>query len=215
MTTGEEARPPRRKKSLRRRMIVSLTGLALLPLLIALTSLFFVVRNDIGENQGQSLVRDAVQLTEKLRAELRRYPQTPVGQEVPTELQKFLELSREGNQKEVVLFTTDGHRLAGNPGIPVPPTTEGETAWITFEAGGESYFAGIAKVGLSGDNAPRNWNLAIVQPSAQVYRHLHSVSSQAAFFMIAFVILVATLAWWMANQYMRPILEIRDRKSVV
>lgn len=215
MTTGEEPRPPRRKKSLRRRMIFSLTGLALLPLLIALTSLFFVVRNDIGENQGLSLVREAVQLTGKLRAELRRYPQTPVGQEVPAELQKFLESSREETGSGFVLFTADGHRLAGSPGMPVPPATEGETAWITFEAGGKGYFAGIAKVGLSGDNAPRNWNLAIVQPAAQVYGHLHSISSQAAFFMIAFVILIATLAWWMANQYMRPILEIRHGAEIV
>jgi len=215
MTTEEGARPPRRKKSLRRRMIVSLTGLALLPLLIALTSLFFVVRNDIGENQGQSLVLEAVQLTEKLRTELRRYPQASVGQELPAELHDFLKSSQIGSQRGVVLFTTAGHRLAGNPETPIPPAFEGDTAWITFEAGGEGYFAGMAKVGFSGDNAPRNWNIAIVQPAAQVYGHLHSLSSQAAFFMIAFVILVATLAWWMANQYMRPILEIRQGAEIV
>lgn len=215
MTTGEEARPRRRKKSLRRRMIVSLTGLALIPLLAALTSLFFVVRNDIGENQGHKLVQEAIQLAEKLRPELGRYPQDPVGQELPAELHKFLESSREGSQKGFVLFTTDGRRLAGSSQIPVPPATEGESAWITFEAGGQSYFAGMAKVGLSGDKNGRNWNIAIVQPAAQVYENLHSVSSQAAFFMIGFVILVATLAWWMTNQYMRPILEIRRGAEIV
>lgn len=215
MTTGEEARPPRRKKSLRRRMIVSLTGLALIPLLAALTSLFFVVRNDIGENQGHKLAQEAIQLAEKLRPELGRYPQSPVGQELPAELQKFIESSREGSRKGVVLFTTDGRRLAGSPETPVPPATDEDTAWITFEAAGQSYFAGIAKVGLSGDKTPRNWNIAIVQPAAQVYGQLHSLSSQAAFFMIAFVIIVATLAWWMANQYMRPILEIRHGAEIV
>jgi len=215
MTTGEEPRPPRRKKSLRRRMIVSLTGLALLPLLTALTSLFFMVRNDIRDNQGQSLVREAVQLTEKLRIELRRYHQPPAGEELPAELHKFLESSREGKRTGVVLFTTAGHRLAGSPEIPLPPATEGESDWITFEAGGEEYFAGIAAIRLPGETHTPDWNLAIVQPSAQVYRQLYSLSSQAAFFMIAFVILVATLAWWMANQYMRPILEIRHGAEIV
>lgn len=215
MTSGESTRPPRRKKSLRRRMIVSFTGLALLPLLTALTSLFFMVRNDISENQGQNLIQEAVLLTEKLQVELRRHPQALAGQAVPAELQQFLKSTQEGTRKGVVLFTTDGLRLAGNPEIPVPPAAEGDTSWMTFESGGEGYFAGIVAVKLPEEKTPHKWNIAVVQPAEQVYRQLHSVSSQAAFFMVGFFIFVAILAWWMADQYMRPIREIRHGAEIV
>lgn len=215
MTAEAEARPPRQKKSLRRRMIVSLTGLALLPLLTALTSLFLVVRNDIGTAQGQNLVREAVQLTEKLQGELRRYPRIVAMQEIPSELRPLLEPSLGKDGRGIVLFTTDGRQLAGTPGIPVPPAIEEETGWIIFESGGARYFAGMSTVRLPVDKAPSNWHIAIVQPASQVYEHLNSVSSQAAFFIFAFVILVATFAWWMADQYMRPIREIRHGAEIV
>jgi len=196
-------------------MIVSLTGLALLPLLTALTSLFFVVRNDIDAVQGQTLVQEAIQLTEKLRAELLRDPQIAAEQELPAGLHAFIQSSGGKEQRGVVLFTTAGRRLAGNPETPVPPVMEGETGWTIFESGGELYFAGMSAVKQPGDKLPRNWNIAIVQPASQVYKHFHSVSSQAAFFMIGFVILVAILAWWMADQYMRPIREIRHGAEIV
>jgi DNA polymerase III subunit epsilon len=215
MTADQEARPRRWKKSLRRRMIVSLTGLALLPLLTALTVLFFVVRNDVGEIQGHQLAQEAGHMAEQLQRELIRYRQTASGPEVPAELQKFIEPSQEGDRGGVVLFTAGGHRLAGSLKIPVPPDVEGETGWVTYEAGGKSYFAGVAAVKPPGSQAPRKWFLAVVHPASQVYEHLHSLSSQVAFFMIAFVILVAIMAWWMANQYMRPILEIRRGAEIV
>jgi DNA polymerase-3 subunit epsilon len=215
MTAGQEALPLRRKRSLRRHMIVSLMVLALLPLLTALTGLFFVVRNDVGEIQGRQLAQEAGQLADHLQRELLRYRQTAARPEAPAELQKFLESSQEGDRRGVVLFTAGGHRLAGSLKIPVPPNAEVETGWVTFEAGGESYFAGVAAVKPPGSEAPRNWFLAVVQPASQVYEHLHSVSRQAAFFMIAFVILAAILAWWMADQYMRPIREIRRGAEIV
>ena len=52
MTADQEARPPRRKKSLRRRMVVSLLGLAVMPLLAALAALFFLLRDEAGAIQG-------------------------------------------------------------------------------------------------------------------------------------------------------------------
>jgi DNA polymerase-3 subunit epsilon len=196
-------------------MIVSLTGLALIPLFTALTGLFFVVRNDVAEIQGRQLTQEAGQVAEQLQSELLRYRQTTAGEEVPAELQKFFEPTQEGGRRRFVLFSSDGHRLAGSPTTPVPPYVESENGWLTFEAGGESYFAGVAHVKPPGSAPPRTWFLAVVLPASQVYEHLHSVSSQAAFFMIAFVILVAIMAWWMANQYMRPILEIRRGAEIV
>jgi len=72
MTTEQRVHPRHRKKSLRRRLIVTLMGLAVLPLMAVLTALFFVVRNDIGANHGRQLAQEAGQLAEHLRAELSR-----------------------------------------------------------------------------------------------------------------------------------------------
>jgi DNA polymerase-3 subunit epsilon len=51
MTADNEMRPLRRKRSLRRRMIASTLSLSLLPLLVAMTGLFFVVSNYVAEFQ--------------------------------------------------------------------------------------------------------------------------------------------------------------------
>ena len=215
MTADQEARPLRRKKSLRHRLIVSFTGLALLPLIVALVALFFMVRDDVSGVHGSQLAREAGRLSEQLQRELLRYRQTAAGQEVPAELQKFLESSQEGDGRGVVLFTAGGQRLAGDPKIPLPPLAESKAGWVTFGSGGESYFAGVAAVRAPGGTAPRDWLLAVVQPASQVFGHLYSVSRQVAFFTIVFVILVAALSWWMADQYMRPILEIRRGAEII
>jgi DNA polymerase-3 subunit epsilon len=294
MTTAQEARPSRRKRSLRHRMIVSLTGLAVLPLLAALAALFFVVRDDVGSIHGSRLAHEARQLTENLRGELQRIQQTaaglaaspevksflegsgpfpeklfsstrnalsgilridlvpggrpaepgqgpsfasvsgkgleyrvavtdPTGNHLgmlviscaPEGLQRSLEQSRKGKPGEVVLFTAKGQRLTGSPKTPLPPAEEGEPGWVTFGTDDESYFAGVTAVRTPGGVAPSDWFLAVVQPASQVFDHLHSVSRQVALFTIVFVILVAAMAWWMADQYMRPILEIKRGAEIV
>jgi DNA polymerase-3 subunit epsilon len=220
MTTDQQATPHRRKKSLRRRLVVSLLGLAVLPLAAALTSLFFVVRADMGEIQGRRLAQEAGQLAEHLRAELYRNRQTTAGlaalPEVTAALsQKYRELSLKGEMGALVLFTAEGRRLAGSPGVPLPPMGGGETDWVSYEGGGVSYFAGIKALQIPGASPPGNWFLAVVQPASQVFEHLYSVSLQAAFFLTVFVILSATMAWWLADQYMRPIAEIRRGAEIV
>lgn len=51
MTTAWKERPARKKQSLRRRMVISLLCLTLLPLVVAMTSLFFVVGDYIADIQ--------------------------------------------------------------------------------------------------------------------------------------------------------------------
>ena len=106
MTTDQGARPVQRKRSLRLRLVVSLMGLAVLPLVAALTVLFFAARNDMAEFQR-------------------------------------------------------------------------------------------------------------LQPSSQVYEHFNSVSLQVAFLLAVFALLVAALAWRMADQLLRPILKIRRGAEIV
>jgi DNA polymerase-3 subunit epsilon len=294
MTAEQSDQPRRRKKSLRRRLIVTLMGLAVLPLMAALAGLFLVVRNDIGENHGRQLAQEAGQLAEHLRAELNRYQQAAAalaalpevkaflagssplpeaafasaGQAYPglrridlvpnggpaipghrmasaspgektldyqvavtdndgkrlgllevafalTELQQFLDLSQKGAKGGSVLFTAGGQRLAGGPEVPAPPTAEIRIGWATFEADGESYFAGVASVEPLGHAAARNGFLAVVQPASLVYGHFHLVSRQVAFLLAGFCALVITLAWRMADQFLRPILEIRRGAEIV
>ncbi|HEY6009084.1 MAG TPA: exonuclease domain-containing protein, partial [Geobacteraceae bacterium] len=130
-------------------------------------------------------------------------------------LQPLFEQSQKGKPVGVVLFTDGGQRLAGEPKTPLPPLAEGEAGWVTFGSGGESYFAGVAAVRVPEGTAPRGWYLAVIQPASQVFGHLYSVSRQVAFSIIMFVIVVAALAWWMADQYMRPIMEIRRGAEII
>jgi DNA polymerase-3 subunit epsilon len=76
MTESRELKPRPRSNRLRRRMVVSLLGLALLPLVAALASQFLVVRDDVMENQKIQLIRESRQASEQLGGELRRYMQT-------------------------------------------------------------------------------------------------------------------------------------------
>lgn len=292
MTTDQVARPPRRKKSLRHRMVLSLTGLAVLPLLAAMIALFFVVRDDVGENQGRQLAQEAGQLAEHLRGEFHHFQKTAVALAALPEVKAYLagvgplpeelfssarqslpvirrinpvpagrspaggpssvsvsgktldyrvvvtdskgkplgvlemsfalegvlqsiESYQKGESGGAVLFTAGGRRLAGSPQIPLPPVEEVGTGWTTFESGGKSYFAGLTAVEPSGGAAPREWLLAVVQPASQVLGHLYSMSRQVALFLAGFVILVATMAKWVADQYMRPILEILRGAEIV
>ncbi|HEX9597536.1 MAG TPA: HAMP domain-containing protein, partial [Anaerolineales bacterium] len=212
MTRVQKTQQPRRKKSLRRRMVVSLTGLVVLPLAAAMVLLFFVVRDDVGKIRGHQLAQEAGQLAERLQTELHRYQQGAVGL---GDLQQSLELHQRGTVGEVVLFTAGRQRLAGNLKIPIPPTKERGTGWISFEADGESYFAGVTAVKPFGSAVTRDWFLAVVQPTSQVYAHFHYVSSKVAFLLATFGILFVTLAWRMANQFLRPILEIRRGAEII
>lgn len=224
MTADQEARPLRRKKSLRRRMIASLTGLAVLPVIVAMTVLFFMVRDDVGNVRGNQLAEEAGRLAEQLRGELLRYRQSatagaPLGRtEAASALEGVLRsfpLSRKEGPGVVVLFTAGGERLAGDPNTPLPPVEEMGTGWATFGSNEERFFAGTAPVQPPGGGAPRDWIVAVVQPASLVFAHLHEVSLQVAFFMIVFVILFAAMAWWMADQYMRPIMEIRRGAEII
>jgi len=218
MTTDPKASMHRRSNSLRRRLVLSLLGLALIPLLAALTALFFVVRNDVEEIQGRRLSQEAGQLAEHLRAELYRNRQAaPAGlPEIAALLsQKHTELSLQGELGSLVLFTADGRRLAGSPQVPLPPVPSGDTGWVSFGSGGESYYAGVKAVQIPGASPPGNWFLAVVQPGSRVFGHLYSVTFQAALFLALFVVVVATTAWRLADQYMRPIAEIRRGAEIV
>ncbi|WP_298266928.1 exonuclease domain-containing protein [Geobacter sp.] len=294
MTTDQETRPHHWKKSLRYRLIVSLTGLAVLPLIVAMAALFFAARDEVGKIQGRQLAQEAGQLAEHLRGELHGYQQTaaalaalpevraslagaaplpekilssarksqpwirrinPVpggrlpepgqGQSLASVsgktldyrvavtdtagnplgvlevsfalegVQQSLDLHQKGGTGGAVLFSGGGQRLAGSHTIPLPPVEEGGTGWVTFDAGGEGYFAGVAAVQIPAGTLPRDWFLGVVQPASQVFGNLHSVSRQIALFLALYIILVATLAWWMADQYMRPILEIRRGAEIV
>lgn len=293
MTTDRESRPPRRKKSLRRRLIVSLTVLAVLPLVAAMAALFFVVRDDVSDVHGSQLAREAGEFAERLRGELHRYYRTTADLAALPEVKGYLsgsapfpkhilssarqslpmirkidlvpaggppEPGREpftplvsGNMLEyrlpvtdpkgkplgalvisyaseglqqlepsqtrepgsVVLFTDRGQRLAGAPKLPLPPLADGEAAWVTYGSGGENYLAGVAAVRVAGGTVPRDWFLAVVAPASQVLGHFYSVSRQVAFSLIAIVIVVAVLAWWMADQYMRPITEIKRGAEII
>jgi DNA polymerase-3 subunit epsilon len=54
-----------------------------------------------------------------------------------------------------------------------------------------------------------------LQPTSQVYEQFTSVSIQICFLLAVFAILIAALAWRMANQFLRPILEIRRGAEIV
>jgi len=283
-----------KKRSLRHRMNVSLTGLAVLPLLAALASLFFMVRSDIEGIRGNQLAHEARQLTDQLRGELHLVQQAATGLAASPEVVSYLAesgpfpeqlissarksvpgtvridlvpgggsvppgngspfvsttgkelayrvavagssgspvgtlaiyfipegvrwaIEQPGKEKtgEVVLFTARGERLAGGQATPLPPPEELEPGWTTFKSGNATYLAGVTAVAPPGGTVPRGWFLAVVQPDSQVFGHLYMVSRQVALFTILFVILVATMAWWMADQYMRPILEITRGAEII
>jgi DNA polymerase-3 subunit epsilon len=275
-------------------MIVSLTCLAVIPLIAAMATLFLVIRSDVGEMRGRQLAQEAGQLADRLQGELQRdrrtaadlaaspqvrafllgsgpFPQeafsaarqanpgliginevrsdrpSPPDKETPSgaatekglvyridvkdadgksvgtletsfalsSLHRSGEAGQGGDKGGVVLFTAGEERLAGSLKVPIPPAAETGAGWMTFEAGGEGYLAGVATVKPLGGEDPRDWFLAVVQPASQVYAHLNSLSRQAALFLIVFMILVAVLAWWMADQYMRPIMEIRRGAEII
>lgn len=217
MTTAADL-PPRRRKGLRRRLVLSLLGLALIPIVAALSALFFVVRNDVGEIQGNLLAREAGQLAEHLRAESYR-----AGQDAPpvdmAELARLLERKhRELSLKEeagaLVLFSAEGRRLAVAGRAPVPPMPEGDRGWVSFGSGDDGYFAGVQPVLIPG-TPPGSLFLAVVQPSSTVFEHLYSVTLQTGLFLALFLMVVATMAWRLADQYMRPIAEIRRGAEIV
>jgi len=220
MTSDQEASTPRRKNSLRLRLVVSLLSLALLPLLAALAVIFFVVRSDVGEIQGNRLAQEVGQLTEHLRAELYRTRPAGGGFKALPEVAALLsrkheELSLQGETGKLVLFTADGRRLAGDPATPLPPTDAWASGWVSFGSDGENYWAGIKAVQIPGASPPDNWYLAVVQPASQVFGHLYSVSLQAALFLAMFMVVIATVALKLADQYLRPISEIRRGAEIV
>jgi len=54
-----------------------------------------------------------------------------------------------------------------------------------------------------------------LQPTSQVYEQFTSASIQISFLLAVFATLIAALAWRMANQFLRPILEIRRGAEIV
>lgn len=76
MTGIREIRPLPRSNRLRRRMVISLLGLAVLPLAAALAAQFLVVRDDLVASRKSQLIRESRQAAEQLGGDLRRYLQS-------------------------------------------------------------------------------------------------------------------------------------------
>ncbi len=212
MTTDPKQPRARRRKSLRWRMVISLICLVVLPLAAAMTIVFFVGRDDVGEIRGQQLAREARQLAERLQPELHRAQQSAA---VPEELQRSLEMPQPGISGEVVLFTASSQRLFGNPRIPLPPAKEGGGGWVSFEAEGGSYFAGVVVVAPEANTVAPEWTLAVVLPASQVYAHFYSQSGKVAFLATLFGILFVMVAWGVADRFLRPILKIRRGAEII
>jgi DNA polymerase-3 subunit epsilon len=54
-----------------------------------------------------------------------------------------------------------------------------------------------------------------LQPTAQLYEQFTALSLQAFFFLVVFAILIAALAWRMADQFLQPVLKIRRGAEIV
>ncbi|GAB4277365.1 MAG: hypothetical protein Kow0092_33160 [Deferrisomatales bacterium] len=68
--TSEGPAPVRRRKTLRRRMVLTFAGLAVVPFVVVLGIVFTVARHDLGELQGASLAQEARLLAERVRSQL-------------------------------------------------------------------------------------------------------------------------------------------------
>jgi DNA polymerase-3 subunit epsilon len=199
-----------RRKGLRRRMVASLLGLAAIPLLFALTSLFFVIHDDVSDTHGKALARETEQLAERLRAELARQPQPATA----AVLQKSLETCAKREAGSALLYTTTGERLAGPVAIPLPPMPENDSGWLAFEAADDWYFAGVAALSAPGTRNDGRV-VAVVLPASEVFRHFYSMSSKATLLLAICGLLAVVLAWRMSGRFLRPILEIRRGAEIV
>ena len=174
MTAIREAASAR-KKGLRRSMVVSLLGLSAMPLLLAFASLYFLVREDVGNANGVRLAREAQLLAERLRPELTAARPAAEG----PSLQRLLDAYAAREKLGTLLFTARGERLAGAAGTRMPPLPEEGSGWVSFEAQGEQYFAGVAALALPGSSPRDQRFLAVVQPADSVYQHFDSMSVKA------------------------------------
>ena len=59
-----------RTLSLRSRMLIAFLGLAMVPLALALTGLFFLIRNDVAAVQGSALKEKALLLAGHIQSEI-------------------------------------------------------------------------------------------------------------------------------------------------
>lgn len=212
MTTPQQTLPPRRKKRLRTRMVLSLSALVVLPLVAALAILFFVVRDDTREFRGRQLSAEAVHLATLMQEDLQSAPPQAQSKE---SLQPLLDAHRQGKPGRAVLFTAAGQRLAGDFGTPLPPAAESAAGWLAFEVGGEGYLCGLATIKPPGITAQGLWHLALVQPGSEVYARFYSVSTKVGVLLAVFGLLFVALAWRIADQMLRPILEIRRGAEII
>lgn len=67
MTANRGPSLPSRRRSLRRRVVATFAGLAILPFAVTLGGLFLVVRQDVAEMQGASLAQEAHLLADQVR----------------------------------------------------------------------------------------------------------------------------------------------------
>ncbi len=128
-------------------------------------------------------------------------------------LRRDVEWFRSGPAGRAVLFGEGGKVLAAPEGVPVPPLTETPEGWITFEAHGRQYVAGLAPVSVGPSRT--GWFVAVVQPTAELLAPFYFVARQIGLLLLVLVVAVIALAWRMAGQFLRPILRIRDGAEIV
>ncbi len=212
MTFSREAAQTARK-GLRRRMVASLLGLAAIPLLFALTSLYFMIHEDVGSSRGSWLAKEAELLAERGRVE-------SLGGRPSDSAENLRKSLAEYSKKEAgsaVLFSAAGQLLAGPAGTPIPPLPEEGRGFVLYEAQGREYLAGVAPVSAptSAGAGRSDRFLAVVQPSSLVYEHFDSMSRKATVLLLGGGLLAAVLAWRMTGRFLRPILEIRRGADIV
>ena len=128
-------------------------------------------------------------------------------------LRRDVEWFRSGPAGRAVLFGDGDKVLAAPEGVPVPPLTESPEGWVTFEADGRSYVAGLAPVSVGPSRT--GWFVAVVQPTADLLAPFYFVARQIGLLLLVLVVAVVALAWRMAGQFIRPILRIRDGAEIV
>ena len=289
--------PVSRRRSIRRRILGTFLGLAVLPFCATLGLLFFLTRHDVETIRAQRLAAEARLLSELLEARVESYvhtalnlsalpevrahlagkgpfpdavlstarrllpsirridivgsegagPGSPVGPgqglgvwaeddrlvlrspvndsqgrwlgtlALELELNRLrddVDWFRSGEAGRAVLFDTEGRKLAGPEDVPVPPSPPARTGWLSFSAGGNMFTAGVAPLSV-GPGAGPGWYVAVVEPSAALLGPFYSVVRQVGLLLFVLIAVTAALAWRTADQFLRPLLRIRDGAEIV
>ncbi len=128
---------------------------------------------------------------------------------------KLLDWYRKGERGRAVLFTAEGHLLAGPPEVPLPPSGPWLAGWTTYSVRGQGFFAGVTAVDPGSSGLTRGWFLALVTPASEIYGPFHHVSGQVAVVLVIFAGVILALAWRVADQFLRPILQLRNGAEII